>query len=143
MAIRTASAEWQGDLPSGKGTFSAAGGTIGGNYSAGSRFEEGAGSNPEELIAAAHASCFSMAFSLVLSEGGNVPESIRTEAKVQLLKQGEGFAITKIDLDTVGRVPGVDDATFQEAAETAKKGCPISVALAAVPEINVQARLES
>ena len=84
-----------------------------------------------------------MAFSLVLSEGGNVPESIRTEAKVQLLKQGEGFAITKIDLDTVGRVPGVDDATFQEAAETAKKSCPISVALAAVPEINVQARLES
>jgi osmotically inducible protein OsmC len=143
MATRTASAEWKGDLQDGAGTFSGASGQVGGEYSFASRFGESGGTNPEELIAAAHASCFSMALSLVLSEGGNVPESIRTEAKVQLLKDGEGFAIKKIDLVTVGRVPGIDDAAFQTAAEGAKAGCPISKALAAVPEINLDATLES
>jgi osmotically inducible protein OsmC len=143
MAIRSAQAEWQGDLPTGNGTFASASGAFEGSYSAASRFGESGGTNPEELIAAAHASCFSMAFSLILSEGGHVPDSIRTEAKVQILKDGDGFAIKKIDLDTVGRVPGADDATFQQAAQAAKENCPVSKALAAVPEINLQARLES
>ena len=84
-----------------------------------------------------------MALSLVLSQGGNPPDSIRTEARVQLLKEGEGFAIKKIDLVTVGRVPGIDDAAFQEAAQAAKAGCPISLALAAVPEITLDATLEA
>jgi osmotically inducible protein OsmC len=143
MAIRTASAEWKGDLTGGSGSFASASGAIGGTYSFGTRFEEEPGTNPEELIAAAHASCFSMALSLVLGNGGNVPDSIRTEAKVQLLKQGEGFGITRIELVTVGRVPGIDEAGFRQAAEAAKEGCPISQALAAVPEITVEARLES
>jgi lipoyl-dependent peroxiredoxin len=143
MAIRTATAEWKGDLPSGAGTFSAESGSFDGNYSFQSRFEEGSGSNPEELVAAAHASCFSMFLAGVLSQGGNEAESVETEAKVHILEDGEGFSITKIALVTVGRVPGIDDATFQQAAQTAKENCPISKALAAVPEINLDARLES
>ena len=142
MAIRTASAEWKGDLPSGGGTFSTGSGKLSGEYSSESRFGESGGTNPEELIAAAHASCFSMALSLILSEGGNPPESIRTDAHVHLLKQGEGFAITKIDLVTVGRVPGIDQAGFEQAAQGSKEHCPISQALAAVPEITLDARLE-
>ncbi len=142
MAIRTATAEWKGDLPSGSGSFSGASGEIEGAYSAASRFGESGGTNPEELVAAAHASCFSMALSLALAEGGTTPESIRTEARVQILKEGEGFAIKKIELVTVGRVPGIDDAGFQQAAEAAKENCPISKALASVPEIALDARLE-
>ena len=106
MAVRSASAEWQGDLKGGNGTFSGESGEIEGAYSFGSRFAEEGGTNPEELIGAAHASCFSMQFSAMLAAGGNTPESIRTEAKVQVLKEGEGFAIKKIDLTTTGRVPG-------------------------------------
>ena len=142
MAFRNAQAEWKGDLESGAGTFAGASGALAGDYSAGSRFGDSGGTNPEELVAAAHASCFSMALSLVLSQGGHPPESVRTEAKVQLLKDGEGFAIKKIDLVTVGRVPGLDDAGFEEAAQAAKAGCPISKALAAVPEITLDATLE-
>jgi OsmC subfamily peroxiredoxin len=98
MAVRTASAEWNGTLQDGNGTMSAASGAFeGAQYSASSRFEEGTGTNPEELIAAAHAGCFSMALSLALAERGAQPESIRTEARVQLLKEGDGFAIKKID----------------------------------------------
>jgi osmotically inducible protein OsmC len=143
MAIRTAAAEWKGDLPSGNGTFSGASGQIEGAYSFQSRFGEGGGTNPEELIAAAHASCFSMALSGVLAGGGTTPESVRTEAKVQILKEGEGFAITRIELATVGRVPGIDQAGFEQAAQAAKENCPVSRALAAVPEITLDARLES
>jgi osmotically inducible protein OsmC len=143
MAIRTANAEWKGALPDGDGTFGVASGAVDGAYTVGTRFEEDPGTNPEELVAAAHASCFSMQLSGVLSQGGNPPESIRTEAKVQLLKQGEGFGITRIELVTVGRVPGIDAAAFEQAAETAKEICPISKALAAVPEMNLDARLES
>jgi osmotically inducible protein OsmC len=142
MAIRTATAEWKGDLLSGTGTFASGSSAIGGEYSFASRFEEGGGTNPEELIAAAHASCFSMALSGILSEGGHPPASIRTAARVQILKEGDGFAIKRIELATVGRVPGIDEAAFQEAAEAAKENCPISQALAAVPEITVDARLE-
>jgi lipoyl-dependent peroxiredoxin len=143
MAIRIATAEWKRDLRNGEGTFDGASGAIGGSYSFESRFGESGGTNPEELVAAAHASCFSMFLSGVLGRGGNTPESIRTEAKVQILKDGEGFAVKKIDLSTVGRVPGIDDAAFQQAAEVAKENCPISKALAAVPEMNVDARLEN
>ena len=143
MAFRNATAEWKGDFESGSGSFEGSSGKLRGDYSAGSRFGDSGGTNPEELVAAAHASCFSMALSLALSQGGNPPDSIRTEAKVQLLKEGEGFAIKKIDLVTVGRVPGIDDAAFQEAAQAAKAGCPISLALAAVPEITLDATLEA
>jgi osmotically inducible protein OsmC len=142
MAIRTATAEWKGALPSGAGTFASGSGAIEGDYSFQSRFEEGAGTNPEELIAAAHAGCFSMALSGVLGEQGIEPESIKTEAKVQLLKDGEGFAIKRIDLVTTGRIPGLDDDAFQAAAKAAKENCPISKALGAVPEINLAATLE-
>jgi lipoyl-dependent peroxiredoxin len=142
MAIRTGTAEWKGNLPDGSGSFSSASGALDGSYSAKTRFEEAPGTNPEELLGAAHASCFSMALSNVLSQGGHEPESIKTDAKVQLLKQGEGFAITKIELVTVGRVPGIDDAGFQQAAQTAKENCPVSMALAAVPQITVDATLE-
>ena len=143
MAYRNATAEWKGDLESGGGSFSGTSGALGGDYSFGSRFGESGGTNPEELVAAAEASCFSMALSLILGQGGNAPESIRTEAKVQLLKEGEGFAIKKIALVAVGRVPGLDDAGFQEAGQAAKEGCPISKALAGVPEITLDAKLES
>lgn len=143
MAFRNATAEWKGDLEGGGGSFAGSSGELSGDYSAGSRFGDSGGTNPEELVAAAHASCFSMALALALSQGGHAPESIRTEANVQLLKDGEGFAIKRIDLVTVGRVPGIDDDAFQETAQAAKAGCPISKALAAVPEITLDATLES
>ena len=144
MAIRTGTAEWKGALTDGTGSIGTGSGAIeGAAYSAQSRFAEGSGTNPEELIGAAHAGCFSMALSGVLAEQGHPPESLRTEAKVQILKQGEGYAVTRIDLATTGRVPGIDDAAFQSAAQAAKENCPISKALAAVPEINLEATLES
>ncbi len=143
MAVRTASAEWKGDLQGGTGTMGSASGAVEGRYSFASRFEEGTGTNPEELIAAAHAGCFSMQLSGVLGKQGVEPESISTEARVQVLKEGDGYAIKRIDLVTTGRVPGIDDATFQQAAQTAKETCPVSGALAAVPEINLEAKLET
>jgi osmotically inducible protein OsmC len=136
------SAEWKGDLPSGAGTFTA-GDTISGGYTFKSRFEDGPGSNPEQLIAAAHASCFSMALSNVLSQGGHPPESVHTDATVTLRMGEGGPSITKIALVTVGRVPGLDNAAFQEAAADAKANCPLSKALAAVPEITLEASLAS
>jgi osmotically inducible protein OsmC len=143
MAIRTAAAEWKGDLKGGDGTFKGESGEIEGAYSFGSRFEEAGGTNPEELIGAAHASCFSMQFSGLLAAGGHTPESVSTEAKVQVLKEGGGFAIKKIDLVTTGRVSGIDEDEFQQTAQAAKDTCPVSMALAAVPEINLTATLES
>jgi lipoyl-dependent peroxiredoxin len=143
MAIRTATAEWKGDLPSGNGTFSSASGQLGGSYSFESRFTDSGGTNPEELVAAAQASCYSMQLAAMLAQAGTTADSVTTDAKVQILKQGEGFAITKIDLVTVGRVPGIDDAGFQQTARAAKEACLISKALGAVPEINLDARLES
>lgn len=141
MAAR-ANAEWQGDLKSGSGTFTA-GDSLGGDYSFKSRFEDGPGANPEQLIAGAHAACYSMALSNVLAEGGNTPESVKTEAKVTLRLLDDGPTITQIDLITVARVPGIDPAAFDEAANAAKVGCPVSKALASVPEINLDATLES
>jgi len=143
MAIRKAIAEWRGSLQGGDGTMSLQSGAYEGPYSFSSRFEEGTGSNPEELIAAAHAGCFSMALSGVLGAQGVEPESIRTEAAVQILKEGEGFAIKKIELTTSARVPGIEEDAFQEAVQAAKDNCPVSVALGAVPSISVNATLES
>ena len=143
MAFRNATAEWKGDFESGSGSFEGSSGKLRGDYSAGSRFGDSGGTNPEELVAAAHASCFSMALSFDLANAGHVVDSVRTEAKVHLLKDGDGFAIKRITLTTVGRVPGIDAATFQAAAEGAKAGCPISKALAAVETIELEATLES
>ena len=134
------SAEWQGDVPTGTGTFTA-GDTISGGYTYKSRFEDGPGSNPEQLIAAAHAACFSMALSNLLAQAGTPPESVHTDATVTLRPVDGTPTITKIALVTVGRVPGLDETAFVERAQAAKAGCPVSRALAGVPEITLQASL--
>ncbi len=134
------SAEWRGDVPTGTGTFSA-GDMITGGYTYKSRFEDGPGSNPEQLIAAAHAACFSMALSNLLSQAGNPPDSVHTDATVTLRPVDGVPTITKIALVTVGRVPGIDEAAFVEHALAAKAGCPVSRALAGVPEITLEASL--
>ena len=135
-----ASAEWKGDLKSGAGTFSA-GESISGDYSYLSRFEDGPGSNPEQLIAAAHAACFSMALSNILAKAGQTADSVKTNATVTLGLVDGAATITKIALVTVAEVPGLDDAAFQEHAAAAKAGCPVSKALAGVPEISLEASL--
>jgi len=134
------SAEWQGDLRTGTGTFTA-GDTISGEYSYRSRFEDGPGANPEQLIAAAHASCFSMALSNILAEAGTPPDSVRTDATVTLRPVDGNPTITTVALVTVGLVPGIDEATFQRHAAEAKAGCPVSRALASVPEFTLEASL--
>jgi osmotically inducible protein OsmC len=136
-------AEWKGDLKSGAGTFSAGDGAIKGDFSFKSRFEDGPGANPEQLIAAAHASCFSMALSAALGEAGHPVDSVTTNATVTLRIVDDAPTITKIELVTVGKVPGIDQAAFDEAAAGAKAGCPVSKALAGVPEITLTATLES
>jgi osmotically inducible protein OsmC len=135
-------AEWKGDLPTGSGTFTA-GDSISGGYTFKSRFEDGPGSNPEQLIAAAHASCFTMALSNMLAQAGNPPDSVQTEATVTLRMVEGKPTITNIALVTVGRVPGMDEAAFVGHAEAAKAGCPVSRALAGVPEITLEASLAS
>jgi len=134
------SAEWKGDVPSGSGTFTA-GDTISGEFSFKSRFEDGPGANPEQLIAAAHASCFSMALSNILAQAGTPPESVHTDATVTLRFVDGAPTITNIALVTVGRVPGIDAAAFAVHAAAAKAGCPVSRALAGVPEISLEASL--
>lgn len=133
-------AEWKGDLKSGKGTFTA-GDTIQGEFSFKSRFEDGPGANPEQLIAAAHASCFSMALSNGLAEAGTPVDSVKTDATVTLKIVDGAPTITSIALTTVGVVPGVDGDGFKAAAEDAKQNCPVSKALAGVPEITLEASL--
>jgi osmotically inducible protein OsmC len=140
MPKRKAEARWEGSLQGGGGTMAFGSGAYEGPYSFQSRFEEGDGTNPEELIGAAHAGCFSMFLSLVLGEAGHEPESIETDATVHLDKQDGGFAITRIELATRGRVPGVDAAEFERHADAAKQNCPVSKALAV--EISVDASLE-
>jgi osmotically inducible protein OsmC len=140
MPIRKAEATWEGNLKKGKGNMKFGSGAFEGSYSFASRFEQGPGTNPEELIGAAHAGCFSMALSLVLEMAGYAPESIHTVARVHIDKVGEGFKITTIELETEGKVPGIDEKVFQEKAEDAKKGCPVSMALAGV-QIKLQAKL--
>lgn len=134
------SAEWKGDLPSGAGTFTA-GDSINGGYTFKSRFEDGPGSNPEQLIAAAHASCFSMALANMLAQAGHTAESVHTDATVTLRPVDGVPTIAKIALVTEGRVPGIDQAAFTKHAEAAKTGCPVSRALASVPEITLEATL--
>src|SRR5437762_14064115 len=138
---RKGSAVWTGGLKDGKGTVSTESGTLkDAQYSFSTRFENGVGTNPEELLGAAHAGCFSMALSSQLTKSGFPPRTIRTTAKVSLEKVGEGFGITKIALETNADVPGIDEAKFRELADGAKKNCPVSKALAAV-EITLQATL--
>jgi osmotically inducible protein OsmC len=144
MAARTATAKWQGSIQEGGGEMALGSGAFSGQYSFDSRFGEGEnGTNPEELIAAAHAGCFTMALSLALGEGGNEPESLETSAKVGLRNVDGLPTITKVDLAVTGRVPGIDAEAFEKAAQAAKEGCVVSRALAGVPEINVTATLES
>jgi len=130
MAIRKAEAVWQGGLRDGQGKVKLGSGTFEGAYSFPSRFEEGKGTNPEELIGAAHAGCFSMALSAGLGGVGITPKRITTTAQVHLEKSGDGFAITRIDLSTEADVPGIDAAAFAKHAEDAKRNCPVSKALA-------------
>jgi lipoyl-dependent peroxiredoxin len=141
MPKRTAEARWDGSLQEGNGTMRMASGAYEGPYSFQSRFEEGDGTNPEELIAAAHAGCFSMALSLVLGQAGHELESVETTATVHIDKAGEGFAITRIELDSRARVPGASNEAFQQAAEAAKEGCTVSRALAGVDSIELRAEL--
>jgi len=141
MPVRKAEAEWQGALQDGEGTMRLGGGAFEGPYSWRSRFQDAPGTNPEELIGAAHAGCFSMALSGVLGEAGHTPERISTSARVHLDKANGGFAIDKIELATRGQVKGISDEDFARFAEEAKANCPVSQALAGV-EITVEAELE-
>jgi osmotically inducible protein OsmC len=142
MPARTATARWEGGLQGGKGSMRLGSGAFEGQYSFSSRFEEGTGTNPEELIAAAHAGCFSMALSAGLERAGFTATSVETSAKVHLERGDSGFRISRIDLTTNATVPGIDDAAFQEQAQTAKANCPVSQALAAV-DIRLDATLTS
>src|ERR687890_141122 len=139
--LRKGSAVWQGGIRDGKGTVSTESGTLdGAQYSFSTRFEDGKGTNPEELLAAAHAGCFSMALSKQLGDAGMTAESINTTAAVSLEKTDAGFSITKVHLDVTARIPGADPEAFQTAADNAKAGCPVSRLLNA--EITMEAKLE-
>lgn len=140
MPTRKAEAEWKGTLREGKGTMKVESGAFSGPYSFGTRFENAKGTNPEELIGAAHAGCFSMALSAGLEKAGHPARRVHTTAAVKIDKVGDGFAITNIDLDCEAEVPGMDDAAFQQQADGAKKGCPVSKALAGV-KISLKAKL--
>lgn len=141
MITRTAEAEWKGDLREGTGTVKLGSGAFSGPYGFRSRFESGPGTNPEELIGAAHAGCFSMALSAELSAAGHPPTRIHTTASVQLDKAGEGFAIKHIELVTTAQVPGLTAEQFEKHAQSAKKNCPVSKALAGT-DIGLKAKLE-
>lgn len=140
MSISSASAVWQGSLKDGKGWMRIGSGAFEGAYSFSSRFEKGSGTNPEELIGAAHAGCFSMALAHALEASGHPPNRISTTAKVHLEAVDSGFRITRIELETEGEVPGVDSQTFQSEAEEAKRSCPVSRLLSGA-HIEMQARL--
>lgn len=140
MAVRSATAEWKGDLLKGSGTVTGETGAVDGRYSFGSRFEEGEGTNPEELLGAAHAACFSMAFANNLAKAGFTPESVKTEAKVHLEKVDGAQTVTRIVLETRARVPGISREAFDEQAAAAKAGCPISRVVTGT-EVQLDARL--
>ena len=140
MATATAEAKWNGSLKEGSGKMKLGTGAFEGQYTFASRFENGKGTNPEELIGAAHAGCFSMALSAGLGRVGFTPDYVQTKAKVTLEKVGDAFAITTIELDTEAKIPGIDEAKFQEQADAAKKGCPVSKALTGV-NIKLNAKL--
>jgi osmotically inducible protein OsmC len=141
MPTRNATATWDGGLKGGKGNFRGESGAIQGAYSFGSRFENAGGTNPEELLAAAEAACFSMALSAGLEKAGTPPTRVETRAACTVEKVGDGFKITGMRLNVRATVPGVDRDAFQQAAEATKKGCPVSMALAGVP-IELEAQLE-
>jgi osmotically inducible protein OsmC len=141
MPVRKADARWEGSLQDGRGTMALGSGAFEGQYSYGSRFEEGTGTNPEELIGAAEAGCFSMALSGILTRAGHVPDAIETAARVHLDKANGGFAITRIELVTRGRVAGLSADEFRRYADEAKSGCPVSKALGAI-DITLEAELE-
>lgn len=141
MATRTASATWKGGLKGGKGNFSGESGAVSGDYSFGSRFENAAGSNPEELLAAAEAACFSMALALGLEGAGMKPNSVDTTARCTIEKDGAGFTITTMQLEVVADVPGADRDTFKDIAEQTRDNCPVSKALLGNVKIELDARL--
>jgi osmotically inducible protein OsmC len=141
MTARNGTAEWRGDVESGSGRVTVGNGVFDGPYSFASRFEEGDGTNPEQLIAAAHAACFTMALSNLLSVEGHVPDSLRTAAQVHLRNVDGSPTLARIDLDTEGRIPGLEESEFRRYAEQAKEICPVSRALAGIPEIGLTARL--
>lgn len=143
MATRNGSAEWKGTLKDGTGSVTVGDDVYTGAYSFKSRFEEENGTNPEELVAAAHAACFSMALSAVLGEDGHTPDYIRTSARAQLRPVDGQPTITAMVLKTEGKVPGIDEATFKEYADKAKAGCVISRALGGVEEITLEATFAS
>jgi lipoyl-dependent peroxiredoxin len=140
MPTRSSTAEWSGNLARGSGKMALGSGAFEGSYSFASRFEDGTGTNPEELIAAAHAGCFAMALADVLSQAGHEPDSVKTTAKVALDKDGDGFTITRSDLSTEVKVDGLEDGEFQQHADEAKRTCPVSRALGAI-EIGLEAKL--
>ncbi len=140
MPTRSATATWEGGLKGGKGTFKGESGAINAAYSFGSRFENGGGSNPEELLAAAEAACFSMALSGALEKAGTPATKVETRAGCTIEKQGEGFTITSIKLDVRATVPNVDRNTFMQTVQATKTGCPVSRALASI-RIDVDAQL--
>jgi osmotically inducible protein OsmC len=140
MPVRSAQAEWKGSILKGSGHMRTQSGSYEGKYSVPSRFGDDAGTNPEELIAAAHAGCYSMALAAGLTRAGHEPTRISTTARVHIEKVGEGWEITTIDLETEAAVPGVDPEVFAHQAETAKKNCPVSKALAG-PTITLKATL--
>jgi len=142
MPTRNASAKWEGGLKGGKGSFTGATG-LGGQYNFSSRFESGEGSNPEELLAAAEAACYSMALSAALEGNGTPPTSVETNAACTIEKVANGFGITKMVLDVKAKVPNVDDATFQRIARETKDGCPVSKALKGNVDLQVTATLTS
>jgi osmotically inducible protein OsmC len=140
MATRKSEAVWEGKLQSGKGTVKLGSGAFEGGYSFASRFQQAEGTNPEELIAAAHAGCFSMALAHGLEEKGYMPERIHTTANVSIEKAEDGFSITSIELETEAKVPDIEEQTFMEQAQAAKTNCPVSKALAGA-EIKLRAKL--
>ncbi len=142
MPTSSASAVWEGVLRTGRGHFKAGSGAFEGDYSFATRFENARGTNPEELIAAAHASCLSMALSLGLEKNGTPATRISTNAACTVEKVGDGFKITRMRLEVRGKVPGLDQAKFAQAAEAAKKGCPVSTALQGNVQFELDARLE-
>ena len=140
MPTRKASATWQGGLQKGSGTFKGQTG-LGGQYNFSSRFENGEGSNPEELLAAAHAACYSMALSVGLEQAGFTPTRVDTQAACTVEKQGAGFKITRMQLTVTAQVPNIDDAKFQSIAAATKEGCPVSGAIKGNVQMDLEATL--
>jgi osmotically inducible protein OsmC len=141
MTARNGSAEWHGSVESGSGTITVGNDVFEGAYSYESRFGEAAGTNPEQLLAAAHSGCFTMALANGLSAVGHPPQSLRTNARIQLRNVDGAVTLARIDLETDGDVPGIDEREFQAYAEAAKRDCPVSRALAGIPEIVLTAKL--